>query len=57
MSPFEGLRVSVSPCTQVLSVSGFFDRLGLFPLGRVVYSERKEASFLTQGGLPSSTLE
>jgi len=41
----EGLTDSGRPCTTGLSVSGFFDTLGLFPWGRGVYSEVKEGTF------------
>ena len=43
----EGLRDSDRPCTEVLSVPGFFAILELFPLGEGVYSQEKETSFLT----------
>ena len=36
------------PCAEVLSVAGFFDINGPFPLGRAVIPEGRKASFLTR---------
>ena len=47
MTPFEGLGYSEGPCAEVLSVAGFFDVPGPFPLGRKVYSEGERNALLS----------
>ena len=45
-SLYEGLTDSRRPCTEVLSVPGFFAVLGAFPGRKEVYSEGEMAPFL-----------
>jgi len=50
MTTFDTSQHSGGPCTKVLSVAGFLDQIGLFPLGERVYSEGKEPAFLLREG-------
>ena len=47
-STLEGFEHSGHPCAQVLSVAGFYASLGLFLLGRTVYSEVKRDPFVRE---------